>query len=66
MGGMTVSSDLIADYSPEVLVVLKKSEKAKGIKYNVGDRIKFEGILDDWSDTIQSHVGLSDGVIIED
>lgn len=66
VGGMTVSSDLIADYSPEVLVVLKKSEKAKGIKYNVGDRIKFEGILDDWSDTIQSHVELSDGVIIED
>lgn len=63
-GGMSYSSDDISFSSPEVLVILKKSEKEKGLKYKVGDRIEFEGILDDWSD-LQSHVEISNGIIIE-
>ena len=50
--------------SPEVLVILKKFEKEKGLKYKVGERIEWEGILDDWSD-LQSHVEINNGGIIE-
>ena len=64
LGGMSYSSSELLVSSPEVEVILKKSEKEKGLKYKVGDRIEFEGILDDWSD-FQSHVEISNGVIIE-
>lgn len=63
-GGMSYSSDDISFSPPEVLVILKKSEKEKGLKYKVGNIIEFEGILDDWSD-LQSHVEITNGIIIE-
>ena len=63
-GGMSYSSDDISFSPPEGLVILKKSEKEKGLKYKVGNIIEFEGILDDWSD-LQSHVEITNGIIIE-
>lgn len=65
LGGMSYSSDDISFSSPEVLVILKISEKEKGLKYKVGESIEFEGILDDWSDDLQSHVEITNGIIIE-
>lgn len=64
-GGMSYSSDDISFSSPEVLVILKKSEREKASKYKIGNFIKFEGILDDWSQ-LQSYVELRDGVIVEE